>query len=338
MRRVLVIRFSSLGDVILTFSALAQLAQEGCEVHFLTKEAFRPLVSFNSHVFRIHTISNRASFSELRQKTQELKQFQFDHVYDLHRNIRSWAASFLLGVPKSRIWKHRFKEFFLYFFHHRIFGLVRLSPIGRAAEAQNLVRGTSSRSASRSVIQIEQHHESVQSLVMRFPKGYVCVAIESAWIEKEWPAERFIEIAKRLALSETGVVWIGLRALPSQAQLEGAVDLTGKLTIKEVASVLSRARMLLSNDSGLMHLSEAVGTPVTAIFGPTTRELGFAPSLSSSQIAEVDLWCRPCSKTGRWCIRPIERRKCLTELTTDSVWSVVKSVLAKSEQKEQVKD
>jgi ADP-heptose:LPS heptosyltransferase len=92
---------------------------------------------------------------------------------------------------------------------------------------------------------------------------------------------------------------------------------------------LSGARALLSNDSGLMHLAEAVGTPVVAIYGPTSRELGFGPGMELSRVVEAgSLWCRPCSKTGRWCIRPFERRKCLRTISTNSVIAALDEVLA----------
>lgn len=347
MRRVLVIRFSSLGDILLTFPSLSYLASQDCEIHYLTKESFRPLVemavpavSANGPAPRliVHTISNHASLGELLAKVRALKMLQFDIVLDLHRNLRSRIASLIIGSRFARVWKFRIKELFLFVFRAGAFRALGLGPISRPGESvrvaalglgsARLADEAWARVARSSLLESLDAREGVVGQISgKFANGYVCVAAESAWAQKQWPVERFIAVAKRAAARGVGVVWIGLRDVPKEAHFEGAADLTRQLSLYEVALVLKRARTLVCNDSGLMHLSEAVGTPVVAIFGPTTRELGFAPRLSNSRIVEAELWCRPCSKTGRLCIRPFARRKCLTDVSEDSVWSAVENVL-----------
>src|SRR4051812_3433312 len=97
LMRVLVIRFSSLGDIIQTFPSIESLAASKHEVHYFTKAGFAPLVAANLSVAHVHTISDHASLSELYAKLRELRTLRFDLVLDLHRNLRSFFALLVLG-------------------------------------------------------------------------------------------------------------------------------------------------------------------------------------------------------------------------------------------------
>ena len=330
MRRVLVIRFSSLGDIILTFPSIKFLADLGNEVHVFTKNSFVPLIKLHGVATHIHSIPDHASSKELFTKISELRTLGFEVIYDLHRNLRSRLTTILLGRPFWRVRKFRFKEWFLFIFRRQLFLKLGLRPIDRAAEAFHLV---SLRQEKRfllgrgvTVTSIELTSE-ISKPLSTFKRGYICVAAESAWQQKQWPVSRFIGVAKAIQGQGIGIVWVGLNPLPGEANFMGSLDLTGRLNLCEVAKVLQGSRLLLSNDSGLMHLAEAVRTPIVALFGPTTGELGFAPKLIGSRIVEKSLWCRPCSKTGRLCIRPIARRKCLTDISIGEVLVAIKTVL-----------
>lgn len=336
MRKALVIRFSSLGDVVLTFPAVNALREAGeTEIHYLTKKSYADLVQMNGAASRIHTISNHAPLRELVEIVLALRKQRFDEIYDLHRNVRSRIVLFLLSfggrtVVRS-IRKFRLQEWFLFLFRQGLFKSIVGRDLGRAAEALRTTQGRADVEGKRPLLETGALSAVSGDRDPRAKFGtqkYVCVSMESAWPQKQWPAQRFIEIAKGLRDRGFGVVWLGLKPLFASRQGSGDLDLTGKTDLRYAAAVLKNAELLVCNDSGLMHLAEAVGTPVVAIFGPTSRELGFAPGLPSSRVVEVDLWCRPCSKTGRLCIRPIQRRKCLTDIDVTRVWSAMLSVLA----------
>ncbi|MBI2606726.1 MAG: glycosyltransferase family 9 protein [Deltaproteobacteria bacterium] len=335
MRKALVVRFSSLGDIVLTFPAVNALRQAGgTEIHYLTKESYADLVRMNGAGLHIHTISNHASLRELVAMVLALKQQRFNDIYDLHRNVRSRIVLFLLsfGAPTvvRSIRKFRMQEWFLFVFRRRLFKRIVGRDLGRAAEALSTTQGRADVEGRRSLLETGALPTvgSGQDSQPKFgTRKYVCISMESAWPQKQWPAQRFIEIAKGLRDRGLDVVWLGVKPLSASRQGSGDIDLTVKTDLPHAAAVLKNAELLVCNDSGLMHLAEAVGTPVVAIFGPTSRELGFAPALPSSRIVEVDLWCRPCSKTGRLCIRPIQRRKCLMDIDVTRVWSATLSVL-----------
>ena len=107
------------------------------------------------------------------------------------------------------------------------------------------------------------------------------------------------------------------------AQNTQAINLTGQLSLNEVVDTIKfKCEMTVANDTGLMHISDAVGVPTCALFGPTTPTMtGYPPMRSNSFIADVDLWCRPCSRKGSGpCIR-IQKQKCLKHLTPEMVFA-----------------
>lgn len=142
---------------------------------------------------------------------------------------------------------------------------------------------------------------------------------------KRWAAENYAELARRIAFDfGHHVVLLGDRddapaAIPIAREAPGrVVNLIGRTDVMEAAAVISRALVFIGNDSGLMHLAEAVGVPVIALFGPTVEEFGYYPSLPQSKVLERSLPCRPCSRNGR---RPCPRgtQECLTGIPVDSV-------------------
>lgn len=267
---------------------------------------------------------------------RELRREDFDFVFDLHRNLRSWVVTACLKKPFARISKFRFRELVLYFFRKGGYRVFFQSSLDRSREALRVVGGTAlppgqqTNPGARAAVGVLPAIADVR-LTQAFGSGFVCIAAESAWPQKEWSIERFIEVAHWVAERGLGVVWLGLRPLPEAAKFSGALDLTAKLSLEQVAAVLAQAKVLVCNDSGLMHLSEAAGTPVVAVFGPTSRELGFAPRMERSVIVEKNLWCRPCSKTGRFCIRLFERRKCLTDISVRDVVDALERMLPAKE-------
>ncbi len=317
LQKVLVIRFSSVGDIVLTFPALRFLSQNQVEIHYLTKAQFAPLVEMSGLVHVVHTISDHASLKELLLKTESLKQISFSHVFDLHRNLRSWIVVKVLKAKASRIRKFRFKEFFLFIFRKKIFNWI-FRPIDRAKEAVVTVGGAEVTTG----ILLDKTKETH---IIDLPKNnFICICAESAWPQKQWSIKCFLELAQILSEKGYGIVWLGLKSLTTPPN---SLNLIAKLTLPQTAQVLKKAKLLICNDSGLMHLSEAVGTPVVTIFGPTTVEIGFSPRLPQSRIVEAKLWCRPCSKSGRFCIRFVKPYKCLQDISVQNVLTYALEVL-----------
>jgi heptosyltransferase-2 len=126
----------------------------------------------------------------------------------------------------------------------------------------------------------------------------------------------------RIFLGPREESWFFGGALDQAARTDDQVQIIRGRPLVEVAKLLAECRLLLTNDSGLLHVAEAVGTPVVALFGPTVREFGYFPLLPASRVLEKSLECRPCSRNGK---RPCHRGDlaCLRDITPDQVAAAV---------------
>ena len=157
----------------------------------------------------------------------------------------------------------------------------------------------------------------------------------STWPTKCWPEDSFAEVA-RWALSAGAVVLLfagpGEEALAARiARSVGdntgrLVDLGGQLDIPALAAALGRVDACLTNDSGPMHLAWVQDTPLVALFGPTTRQLGFFPRGENSRVLEQSFDCRPCGLHGHKAC-PLKHHSCMRDITPDRVWDVLKGML-----------
>lgn len=169
--------------------------------------------------------------------------------------------------------------------------------------------------------------------------NFVLLAPGSQWPTKRWTIEGFIGVAKNLKQKNYTVVLIGSGKEDSAIckkisdEVSGVVDLTGLTTISELAFIMTRARSLISNDSGLMHLASVAELPTVSIFGPTTLDLGYRPWQNQSVVVEKNLFCRPCGKHGH--VRcPLNTHECMKSISSDMVLEAFKKVCTESHQKE----
>ncbi|MCD6334440.1 MAG: glycosyltransferase family 9 protein [Candidatus Latescibacteria bacterium] len=170
----------------------------------------------------------------------------------------------------------------------------------------------------------------------KWKKGWaVGVAPGSIWPTKRWPLESFAQVTDRLMKIGVQVILIGGvsdRALCDEIARKTAhapLVAAGRLTLRESAALLARCDLLLSNDSAPVHIAAAMGTPVVALFGPTTPNLGFAPYGSGHTVLEVPLDCRPCGKHGgKRC--PKRHFRCMKNLASERVFGVIMAKLERT--------
>jgi ADP-heptose:LPS heptosyltransferase len=164
---------------------------------------------------------------------------------------------------------------------------------------------------------------------------WIALAPGALWPSKQWPAERFAAVGRQL-LRQThhALLLVGgereraISAAIAALLPERSASLTGELDILQTAAILQQCRLTITNDSGLLHVAEAVGCPVVALFGPTTPRFGYAPHLPASHLLRQPPPCSPCSKNGsRPCHRPTH--ECMLAITTQEVVEAVTLSLAK---------
>ncbi len=157
---------------------------------------------------------------------------------------------------------------------------------------------------------------------------FIALAPGSMSFTKRWPTDYYSNLAKRLGDSGFKLIFLGSKSeredceeIIEEAGIE-AINLAGNTSILRAASVISVCDLLVCNDSGLMHVANAMGTPVVTFFGPTVASLGYTPYGKNDKIFEIDLDCRPCGKHGgKSC--PLGHHKCMREIEPETVFPYI---------------
>lgn len=314
LKRALVFRLSSFGDILLVIPAIDLLFKNYDEVHVLTKESFKNIFLSLDPRIKVHSIHSGMSFLGFLKFSYVIKKNRFSAIYDLHSNLRSRLFCLILfETPVYRISKFRLKETLLFLLKRSIY-LRFFKPINRYHENLRVVQ----QAASTTIANYQKPHSPRNNRTLKLPPSYICLSTETQKPYKQWPIHNFFELARELLKKNYQVVWVGQKKIEQKELPAGSINLLGTLSTSELVEVIENSATLISNDSGLVHLAELLNIPVIAIFGPTSPELGFAPRLSQSQVVQTNLWCRPCSKTNDHCFR-FEKFKCLTEISVASV-------------------
>jgi len=177
-------------------------------------------------------------------------------------------------------------------------------------------------------------HKKVERLwlnVMKTGLGIVFMAPGSEWATKRWRQSGYSELGKKLQSKGYQICLVGVAAEEKicteiSSLIPHSINFCGKTSLSELFKLFTKGKLLISNDSGAMHMAAVAGLPVVGIFGPTTLELGYRPWQEPSRVAEIKLECRPCGKHGAQ-ICPLGTHACMQELSTDSVYKEVETVL-----------
>jgi len=291
--RILLIRFSSLGDVVLStvVPRNIKLNNPSDEVDFLTKEEYAPVFYNNPDVNDIITKLS------LRKK--------YDVIIDLHSNIRSNLYKYLFRA-KGRLTYNKAAYARRIFLHAGIVSAdLKKTVIERYLEPLEEL--------GYSVVNpdpvINLKEEELESLSDLLPESeYIVIAPGAKWETKQWIEENYTSLIKRIVREmDMPVVLVGSRDdIPLAGKIKQHVgllkkyiyDLTGRTGVRELAAVLKGARAAVTTDSAALHIAHAVGTKAAAIYGPTVKEFGFQPDSPAVAILEKNLECRPCSLHG----------------------------------------
>ena len=289
---ILVVRFSSIGDIVLTTPVLRALRKRwpDAKITYLTKEPFAPLIANNPNIDRVVTIPSKAGAFQLKSVCKELARGNWDLLLDLHRNMRSRIVKSTIKARQYITYnKHPLKRFALLVLRLDLYrGEILPVPERYARDLAPLGIRLDQDPCELFISDDERKIKYEKLALDGFDgTGYLAIAPGAAWQNKRWPKSKFLKAARKLAPHFGNQVLIlggaqdreicnfihnGLLTRDIQA-----VNLAGDLPIMSTAAALENAGLLLCNDSGIMHIATAVGTPVQAIFGPTVRQLGYFP-------------------------------------------------------------
>jgi len=338
---LVVLRLSSLGDVVLTSSFLASCSEHfpAARIAFVVREDLAAVASALPAVHRIHAVPRGAGAGALVALGSELRRTRPAHVFDLHRSVRSRTIT--LGMPNLRpgFGKQSLARWVLVHVHrdlYRRWGGARplrermLEPLRRLGLEPRL-------HPTRLLLPESVHAAAATRLAaagVRFDDACVAVAPGARWPSKCWPLERYLALAQQLAAAGSRVLLVGGESEAAAAGMVAlgeprCINLCGPLDVLETAAVLSRCRALVGNDSGLAHVAEAVGCPTVVLFGPTSPQFGYAPFLERSAMLYQPPPCSPCSKNGsRPCMRPTH--ECMENIDVGTVAAATRLVIAGS--------
>ncbi len=333
--KVVVIRFSSLGDLALMIPMLNAIKRgvDDCTLHVVTKEEFKELLERVDCIDRLLTIGE-GSLPELYSLFKRLKREKYDVVIDAHNVARSKVLYHFLDAPvKLQLKKESVRKSLLIYFKINL----HRGKTGLYDRYMHLARSLVP-DVEDTDVELISDDDELQMIERIFKENdlqenrLVAIAPGARWKTKLWPDEYFAELVMRLKDEGLTPVLVGgendteiCKRIRTRSHRD-LPDLSGRLSVLGTAQLLKRSRVLVTNDSAPLHLAELVGTPVVAMYGPTVREFGYFPRLKKSIALEKKIWCRPCSRNGsRFC--PVGTLACLKKISVDEVFKAVMLVL-----------
>lgn len=302
--KVLVLRFSSIGDIVLTSPVLRCLKEQVKDVHIhvATKEIFGDLVRYNPNVARVHVLKRGAQGDDLSGLIDELRVERFDAIIDLHHNLRTARVKRALGVKANSFAKLNIEKWLMVNF--KMDRLPDQHIVDRYLGTV-LHLGVKNDEKGLELFIPPEREVELTTLPPHHQRGYTALAIGAAHATKRLPPHKLIELA---ALIQGPIVVIGgkedqevARAIVSATGAR-VFDATGKYDILGSASLIRQAQRVIAHDSGAMHIACAFKRPVMSIWGNTIPGFGMGPYIplhpERAGIAQVDVGCRPCSKIG----------------------------------------
>ncbi len=323
--RILLIRFSSLGDVLLTTPLIRALRARHptATLSALTKQSWAPLLSANPHLDEVISVAPGQSLVPL---ARALRSARFTSLLDLHGSVRTRVLRLLVpgawtsfdarrGPRRELIREHRDTYSDQVPVAERYFeaaAALDVSPDGRPAELFTSPAAEARAGAWRARVGLTDE----APLVALIPGA--------AHATKRWPIRHWRRLASSLARRGYAVAVVGsggdriLAAEIATSAGRRAASAAGDLDLQASGALLRQASAAVSGDTGPMHLATAVGTPVVALYGPTVAQFGFFPYRAEAAVLERSLPCRPCSTKGS-ARCPLGHHQCMEEIVPDEV-------------------
>jgi ADP-heptose:LPS heptosyltransferase len=340
MTKLLILRFSSIGDIVLTTPVIRCLKQQypDAEVHYATKKSYKSLLENNPYIDKVFVLENG-----LNELIKTFQSERYDYVIDLHNNLRTSIIKLRLKAPltprrgrKLRIFsfdKLNFLKWILVKFKKNLMPDVHI--VDRYMKTVESL-GIKNDNKGLDYFIPERDEMPLDWLPENFRNGYAVYAIGGQHETKKLPLNKMIELCQTIHLPLVLIggkedVVIGDRLAPSAPRggtfeskssekvpplgAEGAIiSLCGKLNLNQSASIIQNARIVYTHDTGMMHVAAALKKKVISIWGNTVPEFGMYPYQTDFEVIEnKELNCRPCSKIGyKKC--PLGHFKCMNDL------------------------
>jgi ADP-heptose:LPS heptosyltransferase len=311
--KILVVRFSSIGDIVLTTPVVRCLKEQlaGCSVHYVTKAAFAPVLKANPHLDKVHVFNKDVDeiFGELRNE-------QFDVVIDLHHNLRSSMLIKQLGVNTHRFNKLNIHKYVAVNFKNKHV-LPQVHIVDRYFET---VKDLGVRPDGLGLDYFIPREEEID-VGARFFNGdrkkYAVLVPGGSYYTKRIPRVKLMEAARlaKIPLIMLGDAFDAVNAAPVAEAHAHVINACGHLSINQSASIVKQAEWVMTSDTGLMHIAAAFGKKIFSVWGNTIPEFGmepYKPAAENRIIQNNSINCRPCTKLG-YDACPLGHFRCMLE-------------------------
>ncbi|MBI4548403.1 MAG: glycosyltransferase family 9 protein [Ignavibacteriae bacterium] len=343
VEKILIIRFSSIGDIVLASPLIRALrsAYPTSQIDFLVKKEYAELVQFNPHLTSVIVLTSSEK-EEIKALKATIRNIHYDLLIDLHHSLRSFYIRLFSGVRHVRtVNKRVIARFFLVNFKWNFYRNV-VSVADRYLKTVEQL-GVRDDGKGLELFIPEETTSSMDAIMSKYKldryETILGIAPMANHATKRWLPERFVEFGVRSSKNHRTKIFIFgnhkesdfcgdiAQLINTQTGSAIAESLAGKLSLLETAAAIDFCDLVVSNDTGIMHLAAARKKKVVAIFGSTVREFGFYPYGTDSIVLEQSgLPCRPCSHIGRERC-PKGHFRCMKDILADDVIEATKRLL-----------
>jgi ADP-heptose:LPS heptosyltransferase len=317
--KILVVRFSSIGDIVLTTPILRCIKQQlkDVELHYVTKHNFLSVIDNNIYVDKVFAIKD-----SLKDVIPQLKKENYDYVIDLHHNVRTLRLKTALGKKSFSFNKLNWEKFLIVNFKKN-----KLPPIHIVDRYFETLQSLGVKNDGKGLDYFINEKDEIDipsTLPTLFHDDYNALVVGGSYFTKQIPINKLKEICTKSSLP---LILLGGKedaAIAEQVyqfHKNKTINLCGKLNLNQSASIIQQANKVITSDTGLMHIAAAFKKDIISLWGNTIPEFGMGPYLAgnNSQILEVkELSCRPCSKLGyKKC--PKGHFKCMNDIEIKSI-------------------
>jgi heptosyltransferase-2 len=317
IERTLIVRLSSIGDIVLSSPLLRALHRQlpNSRIDYVVKSEFADLIRHNPHISQVIEFPAGGGLSDLQSLRSRIHAAKYDLIVDIHGSLRSRYLCF--GAPRLvRVRKRKFARFLLVHFKWNLYSLLGGAPnvTDRYLETTQEF-GIHDDGAGPELFLTESAISSALHILaasgIRAGQTTIGICPSARHANKMWLKERFAEVAGALSREyDAPILLFGSEGdtivckevellTLSAVQESRVVNLAGRTSLLQAAALMDHCSIIITNDSGLMHIASARKRKAVAIFGPTVREFGFFPPVREAAVIQnTSLSCRPCTHIG----------------------------------------
>jgi ADP-heptose:LPS heptosyltransferase len=323
--KFLIIRFSSIGDIVLTTPVVRCLKKQvpGAVIHYLIKPQFKMVMEPNPYIDKFHVLQN-----DWDAMIEELKEEKFSYIIDLHHNLRTLRVKKALDVPAFSFNKLNIEK--LIFTKLKWNVMPKVHIVDRYMETVKPF-GVYNDGEGMDYFIPQGQKVALKDIPGSHHAGFISIVIGASYYTKKLPIYKLQELCKKI---NHPIILLGAKEEREEGDAIASVDpikvynACGKFSLHESADLVRQSKVVIAHDTGLMHIAAALRKQVIAIWGSTTPSFGMVPYYGKyflqgnpspyDDVQVLKLWCRPCTKFGRKRC-PQGHFKCMKKIDIDDV-------------------